>query len=182
MRIAILNGNPFGDIAFDTYVKSLVDLLKNSHHQVNVFTLRGLDLKYCIGCFGCWVKTPGLCVISDESSLVCRAYINSDLVIFASPIIMGFTSALLKKVHDKLLPLLHPYLDIVQNEFHHAARYDRYPSFGLLLKKGKDTDDEDLEIISAIYRRNAINLRTSLLFVKLMEDSPERIVYEINSL
>ena len=26
------------------------------------FTLREIKLAHCIGCFGCWVETPGLCV------------------------------------------------------------------------------------------------------------------------
>jgi hypothetical protein len=70
---------------------------------------------------------------------------------------MGFTSALLKKTHEKLLPLVHPYLEFVQNEVRHLARYEKYPLMALLLEKGNDTDEEDIKIISDLYRRDAIN-------------------------
>ena len=73
-----------------------------------------MDVRYCVGCFGCWVKTPGECVSKDGSHDIRREVINSDLVLFASPLIMGFTSALLKKAHDKLIPLIHPYFELVQ--------------------------------------------------------------------
>ena len=181
MKITILNGNPNADnVKFDNYLKELSDLLKSSKHTVTILQLRDIDVRYCIGCFGCWVKTPGECIVADGSRDICREYINSDLVLFASPVIMGFTSALLKKAHEKLIPLIHPYLELVQSEVHHMARYDKYPLMGLLLGKSEDTDEEDIEIISDIYRRDAINLKTSFSFTKLTSNPVEEVANEIN--
>jgi len=184
MRITILNGNPdIKNIKFEDYLTKLTDLLTANDHTVKVLQIREMDVRYCIGCFGCWIKTPGECSnAADDSRLVRREYINSDLVIFASPIIMGFTSALLKKAHDKLLPLLLPYLEVDQWEAHHVARYDKYPLIGLLLEKNNDTDEEDVEIISGIYVRDAINFKTSFCFTKLTTDPVEEVANEINSI
>ena len=181
MKITILNGNPDAEnVKFDNYLKELSDLLKTSKHKVTTFKLREMDIRYCIGCWGCWLKTPGECIVADGSRDICREYIHSDLALFASPVFMGFTSALLKKAHDKLLPLILPYFELVQNEVHHVARYDKYPLTALLLEKGKDTDEEDIKIISDIYRRDAINLKTPFSFTKLTSNPVEEVANEIN--
>ena len=104
MQITILNGNPDVDnTLFDDYLKRLSDALASDGHTVTAFELRAMDIKYCNGCWGCWVKTPGECAVKDESRDVRRAAIHSDLVLWASPVIMGFYSALLKKVADKFI-------------------------------------------------------------------------------
>jgi hypothetical protein len=95
---------------------------------------------------------------------------------------MGYTSALLKKAHDRNLGLVLPYLVIDQEECHHPARYDKYPLMGLLLQKGQDTDDEDVKIISDCYMRDAINFKSSLCFTKLTCDPIEEVLDEINSI
>jgi hypothetical protein len=183
VNVTILNGNPNADnVKFDSYLKNLSDLLESGNHTVTLLKLREMEIKYCTGCFGCWIKTPGKCVVSDDMRDMRRAYIHSDLVLFASPVIMGFTSALLKKAHDKLIPLLHPYFEFVQNEVHHLSRYEKYPLMGLLLEKDKNTDEEDIKIISDIYRRDAINFKTSFRFVKLTSDPMEEVANEINSI
>ena len=138
----------------------------------------GLD-----GGHGYWDKTPGeYSNAADDTRDVRREYINSDFILFASPIIMGFTCTLLKKANDKLLPLLLPYIEIVQNECHHLSRYDKYPKTGLLLEEEKDTNDDDIKIISDIYMRNAINLKSALCFTKLINDSVDEVVNEINNI
>jgi len=181
MKITILNGNPNADnVKFDNYLKNLSDLLESSQHTVTILQLREIDIRYCIGCWGCWVKTPGECIVKDGSRDICRECINSDFMLFASPVIMGFTSALLKKAQDKLIPLIHPYFEIVQNEVHHLSRYDKYPLMGLLLEKGKDADEEDIKIISDIYRRDAISFKTSFCFTRLTDDAVEEVANEIN--
>lgn len=183
MKIIILNGNSNPEnAAFDNYLRELSHLMESRNHEISVFNLREMDIRYCTGCFACWVKTPGECITQDDSHNICRAYIRSDLVLFASPVIMGFTSALLKRAHDKLIPLIHPYFEFVQNEVYHLSRYEYYPLIALLLERGRDTDEEDIEIISDIYRQTAINLKTSLPFTRLTSDSTEEVADEIDSI
>jgi len=166
MDIVILNGNPdTGKYSLDAYLEDLGKALKADKHRVKILNLRDMEIKFCTGCWSCWWgPTPGECVFRDESALVCRDYINSDLVVMASPVLMGFTSAVLKKVQDKLIPLIHPYIEIVNGECHHKKRYDRYPAVGLILERDRGTDDEDVRLISRMFQRFTLNLRTRLVF------------------
>ena len=183
MRIAILNGNPSAeDSAFEDYLGGLVRALEERRHDVTLFQLRDMDIKHCTGCWGCWVKTPGECIAKDASADVCRAAIHADLVLHASPVTMGFYSALLKKATDKLIPLIHPYAVVDQGEAHHRARYEEYPLLGLLLQPGEDTDDEDITIIREIHGRTALNLKSRLAFTRLTSDPIEEVAREIDRL
>lgn len=180
MKITILNGNPDATNAvFENYMLRLSDELNSDDHTVTVFDLRDVDTSFCTGCFDCWVKTPGQCRTADEGRDINRATINSDFVLWASPVIMGFYSALLKKVTDKFVGLVHPYAEFVDGEMHHLARYDNYPLAGLLLEKGVDTDDEDIRIISDIHQRTALNFKTTSAFTKLTADPVEEVAAAI---
>jgi multimeric flavodoxin WrbA len=183
MRIVLLNGNPLeNDQAFEQYLGKLLNALEAKGHQVVHLKLGEMNIAYCNGCWGCWVKTPGECLTQDDSAIVCRELIHSDLALMASPVIMGFTSALLKKVNDKMIPIVHPYTLIDQNEVHHKPRYSHYPRLALLLQKGADTDDEDIQLISEIYSRTALNMKTTLAFTCLTQQPIEEVCDEINRL
>lgn len=174
MKITILNGNPDPQrYTLDAYLVQLTQTLSAGQHEVTLLNLRDLDIRYCIGCFGCWVKSPGECVSRDESSKVCQAVINSDFTLFASPLRMGFPSALLKKAMDKMIPLVHPYGVVDQSEAHHLKRYDRYPRFGLLVEKEAGTDESDLSIIGDIFSRTALNIKSSLDFLATTDQPAE---------
>lgn len=174
MRITILNGEPDPASAFDAYVRDYSDRLGANGHTVTRLDLRELDIKGCSGCWGCWVKTPGECVKRDDSARVCRAVIGSDLTVFASPMRMGFTSSLLKRAADQMIPLAHPYLVIEDGEMHHRPRYARYPLMGLLLAPGDETDAEDLEITGHLWSRTTRNMKSSLAFVTIAAATPAK--------
>jgi hypothetical protein len=178
MKITILNGSP-GENKFllDDYLLKLQRIITAKAHTSEILTLRELKADYCTGCWSCWVKTPGLCVFNDDSHKVCRAVINADFVLFASPVIMGFFSAVMKKFMDKLIPLVHPYVTVVQGEAHHWHRYAPrdYPLGGVLLEKTPDTDDEDIDIIQAIHSRTMLNLKTRNVFTLLINQPVEDV-------
>lgn len=182
MKITILNGNMGQEeSAFTRYLDRLCTELVGQH-QVERFDLSKMELHYCTGCWSCWWKTPGLCALHDDANPIFRSVINADFLIFASPLMAGFTSSALKKITDRLIILLHPYVELQQGECHHVKRYDRYPEFGLLVGRESDTDDEDLEIIAGIYDRFALNFHNHKRFIHLTDRStPEETAHEISS-
>ncbi|MBN1877256.1 MAG: flavodoxin family protein [Anaerolineae bacterium] len=171
MKITILNGNPDAqNTAFDEYLTHLEKILIAKGHTVTALTLREMEIRYCVGCWGCWVKTPGECVAQDDSEQVCRAVIHADRVMMASPVIMGFLSALLKKTMDKIIPIVHPYIVVDQGEAHHLARYEHYPLLSLLLEQTPGTDARDVTIITETFARTSLNMKSRLLFSKLTRE------------
>lgn len=84
----------------------------------------------CIGCFGCWVKTPGACVLpEDAGSAYYKALAGSDRLVTVSRITWGGLSAAVKSYTDRMLPLLHPDFRIRNGEMHHRLRYGKMPEF-----------------------------------------------------
>ena len=179
MKITILNANQNQDnTEFDKQIIALDKSLKEKSKDSSVFQLRDMNIKYCIGCWTCWWKTPGKCIFKDDTEILYKSVINSDFVIFASPIITGFVSSLMEKTKDRLIPLLHPYIEIVNDECHHRKRYDNYPDIGLLVQKEDLTDDEDMQIIEDLFKRFALNFRSELKYVKFFDSNMEEIVNE----
>lgn len=183
MNVTILNGNPDpANRGFEDYLAQVKAELQAGGHAVQEVRLRDLKIRYCTGCFGCWVNTPGECLTADDGRQVDREVIQSDWVLLASPMVMGFVSSTLKKTCDRLIPLIHPYFDVVQGEAHHRKRYARYPKLGLLLEKCGDADDEDVEITTSIFQRTALNMRSRLYFYALTSQPAPEVAHEINRL
>jgi len=179
MKISILNGAPEqGNL--DTYLDKLTNELKKSGHDVTTLVVREMKLHPCTGCFKCWVQTPGHCILKDDSDQLDRTIINSDFVLWASPLVMGFPSAIFKIAMDKHLPLIHPYMEMVQGEIHHIARYPHYPRIGMLLEKEPDSDEEDLRIVSDIFARTALNFKSQLEFAECISIPVEDLASMIN--
>lgn len=178
MKITILNGSPEPS-SFDHYLRELKSALETINHQVTQIDLRELPIKYCIGCFECWVKTPGLCDADDASQEMDRAVINSEFTLWAAPLKMGFPSVLLKMAFDKHLPLIHPYMLVDQNEAHHLKRYETYPRVGLLVEKETDTNAKDLRILTDIFSRTALNFKSKLEFLETIDLPAEDLAGKI---
>ena len=153
MKITMINGVPAGE--WVAYEKALERLKEK--HDVDIFTVRDLNIQYCIGCFGCWVKTPGRCVHQDDMDAILKSVVSADLQLFLSPAADGFITADTKKVLDREIPLVLPYIRNFDGECHHPTRYGKQPDLGILLMDDGTLDDETKDITFSIFDRLAKN-------------------------
>jgi multimeric flavodoxin WrbA len=166
MRLAILDGDerPPGTL-LDQAIVRLVAAATARGATAERIRLRNLRLHQCVGCFDCWVRSPGRCRLRDDGSRIVAAAAGADVLVFASPLIMGFTSALLKRAHDRILPILLPYIRVVDGECHHGLRYQQGPDVALLYERGDATDGEVAATVG-IYARFVKNIGGRLAWVR----------------
>ena len=181
-QVLILNGAPSGTYTLDNRVSQLLQALQQREISADQVVLRELSIRHCTGCWSCWVKTPGECIHRDDAADVLRRILQADLLLMASPLLMGYPSAVLKRFMDRMIPLVHPYIQWDRGECHHQARYAHYPQMGLYLEKESDTDADDMEIVCDLMSRAARNMKTSLLFTHTLEDNLDEVCDEINRL
>ena len=159
MNATILNGGLAGDLFVDHVQDLLLAELATAGYQPAAWTLSEEKIAYCLGCFECWTKTPGLCRIDDAGRLVSASVINSHLVIYLSPVTFGGYSSELKKAVDRSICLLSPFFTHVDGEVHHQRRYDRYPALlGVGILPHRHVEQE--QIFSTLISRNAINMHS----------------------
>jgi multimeric flavodoxin WrbA len=135
----------------------LTDKLRAKGWELDIIDLAEARLTNCIGCFECWVKTPGQCRFGDFGRELAGGVIHSDLLLIVSRIRFGSHSSDVQRAFERMLPLLSPLFEKVKGETHHVHRYDRYPSLAALgVLHGADEKSE--EIFRKRVERISINL------------------------
>ena len=157
MKATILNGALSGDSFVDVVGAALQNTLQAEDWAVTPWTLREEKIAYCLGCFECWTKTPGLCRIDDAGREIARSVIQSDLAIYLTPVTFGGYSSELKKAVDRIICLISPFFKRINGEVHHNTRYDRYPGLlGVGVLPAPNPAQE--QIFHTLIGRNATNL------------------------
>jgi len=160
MKAAILNGALRDDSFVDAAGAALQDALQAVGWNVTTWTLRDEKIAYCLGCFECWTKTPGLCRIDDTGRDVAADIIAGDLTIYLTAVTFGGYSSALKQAVDRSICLVSPFFTRIDGEVHHQARYERYPALlGVGVLPAPHPAQEQL--FHTLVGRNAINLHAS---------------------
>ena len=71
-----------------------------------------MNIAPCKGCFMCWTKTPGKCVIGDDMKRILDEIQTADAVIFATPVYHYTMSEGMKRLLERTMPLLEPKLSV----------------------------------------------------------------------
>ncbi len=148
----------------DKKLKTIFDLRKKQEDEIyqsieklygeslNIVKLGDNSIKACIGCWNCWLKTPGICVMKDQMSEAYTHYINSDTVILLMDTAQGFINNQAKAFFDRTIPHYHHYIEIVNQECHHVARYQAYPDMVFYYDTHGLTKEEEQVIEDYLYR------------------------------
>ena len=156
MKLLILDGLTAEQAATLRHGAWLDTLARARGWSPATLSLRTLTIAPCTGCFGCWLRTPGICVTDDDGRAVLKQLVQSDGVILLTPVTFGGYSALLKRALDRIIPMISPFFSTVNGETHHRLRYTRQPRFGVLGLLGDD-DAEEAQTFCTLAARNALN-------------------------
>jgi len=90
----------------------LVKGMREAGAEVEVVNLRKKKIKYCIGCFTCMTKTPGKCVFNDDmTEELFPKWLESDLVIYATPLFHYTVNAPMKIFIERTWPVCLPFFE-----------------------------------------------------------------------
>ncbi|MCE1247373.1 MAG: NAD(P)H-dependent oxidoreductase [Firmicutes bacterium] len=168
MKATIYNGAEQNDAVCEKSKNIMSEELKAAGWDVEELVLRDMKIAPCVGCFGCWFKTPGECVINDQGRETSAKSIQSDLTIYLTPVKFGAPSRYLKAALDRSVPNAMPFFVKEGNEIHHERRYDRYPQLaGLGIVADNDVESERL--FRQLFDRNMKNFR------------PEKVGFDVAS-
>lgn len=114
-------------------------------------------IRTCIGCFGCWLKTPGQCVLRDAyGDMGAKLAACSQLLIISRCSYGGFSPAV-KTVMDRSIPYLHPDFRIRGGEMHHRFRYKNRIKMQVYFY-GKTITKQEEKTARSLILANSINL------------------------
>ncbi|GFP74515.1 NAD(P)H-dependent oxidoreductase [Clostridium fungisolvens] len=141
-----------------TLEEALLKALKENNYVFKHYNVSAAEMKKCIGCFNCWVKTPGVCIFDDITRDIAEADVNSDLYIILNEIKYGGYSSKIKKVLDRSICKLLPFFKEVNGEMHHAPRYDKYPDL-FFIGYGDNITQKEEQDFKNLNQANAINFQ-----------------------
>lgn len=130
------------------------------------------EIHNCIGCFGCWIKTPGRCVIHDGYENTGMELSKCSELIIITRCCYGSVSPFVKMVQDRAISYIHPDFVIRKGEMHHKRRYRNK----ILMSAhfyGDDITETEKETARKLICANADNYDASVKEVKFYHSEKE---------
>ena len=128
----------------------------SDHSNTKFIDLSSLNIANCTGCFGCWTKTPGKCVIRDEATKVYPYIAKSDNLIYISKILYGGYDTPMKTMLERAIPIQKAFIRILNGETHHVQRSVELKNATIIAYGEIGTEEK--EIFKALVERNAKNM------------------------
>ena len=184
MKILALNGSP-------TMKRGMTHLLmepflegaRGAGAETETVFLQRKKIAGCLGCYRCWVKTPGRCVQRDDMAELLEKVREADLLVLGTPVYLDGMTAQLKLFVDRSIPLLDPHFQLLDGHCRHGRRYDKLPRVVLLGVAGfheRDNFDALIDHTARLCRNLHMDFAGSLVrptcYVLSLEDAfPEPV-------
>lgn len=104
MKAVILFGSPRRDGNTKQLVNIFTNTLRERGNDVRVLYLNDMNIRACQGCLSCYAE--GNCRINDDMKDVRKYIVESDVLVYASPIYWSAPSGQLKVAMDRCIAFL----------------------------------------------------------------------------
>lgn len=143
--------------------------------DIQYIDLSALSIQNCVGCFGCWTRTPGRCVIRDDATRVYPLIAKSGKLLYVSRVKYGGYDTVMKTMLERAIPIQQAFIRIWKGETHHVQR-NVVPKDATIVAYG-EISDEEKALFQQLVARNAHNMnfaRHRVLFCA--ENQVEKLV------
>lgn len=133
-----------------------LDSFRQQYPGIPFIDLSRLKIANCVGCFGCWTKTPGKCVIRDDAVNVYPQIAASNRILYVSRLKYGGYDTVMKTMLERSIPVQQAFIRLLHGETHHVQR-NVVPKVAVIIGYG-DISPEEQDIFRALVERNAKNM------------------------
>jgi len=138
MKVLAFSGSPrMKKGATDLILQHFMTGAEQAGAETETVYVAEQNIKYCEGCFNCWVVHPGRCKHKDDMPKLLGKIRRADVVVYASPVYVDGVTAQVKTMMDRFITLAKPF--IVQRDGH-----SRHPGHG----KGTRNQKQKMVLIS----------------------------------
>ena len=161
MKIVAFNGSPHAEkSSTQVMVNAFLAGAKDAGAETQSVFLARKKIGHCLGCFSCWLKTPGRCIQQDDMQELIERYNASDVVVFATPLHNDNVSAIMKDFIDRLLPNGDPHFEKDPNgEVRHVSGKRKEPVFVMMANSGFP-EQSHFQVLRLLTKRMARNYNT----------------------
>jgi multimeric flavodoxin WrbA/putative sterol carrier protein len=125
MKILAINGSPRGKKSnTDRILQPFLEGAREAGAETETVYLKGKKINYCLGCFTCWSKTPGVCVHQDDMPALLEKLRQADITVYATPLYVFTVTAQMKAFMDRHIPILEPFIIERDGQYIHPPRYE----------------------------------------------------------
>ena len=125
MNVLVLNGSPKAKSDTMRMTRSFLEgLTAHIHADVTIVDVIKKNIRPCIGCFGCWARGEGKCVIEDDQNEILAAYAAADVILWSFPLYCYGMPGHLETVLDRTIPLVQLKMVEVDRRVQHVPLVD----------------------------------------------------------
>ena len=143
--------------------------------------LSQLQIGSCLGCFSCWVKTPGRCVLRDDAAAIYPLIACSDQLLYVSRVYCGSYDVPMKQMLERSSPVQQAFIRLHHGETHHVQRAVAEKA-AVIIAYG-DILPIEQDIFRALVARNAYNMNFRSYRIRFVSEAErdETILEEVSA-
>ena len=165
MKITIFNSSPRLEKSNTHKIcEAFAEGARSEGAEVEEIFLARKKIHHCIGCFDCWLKTPGVCTIKDDMAELLKKFSESDLVVCATPLYVDNVSGIMKNFMDRLIPVADGHFaKDAGGECCHKSRGRAPSGIGVISNCGFP-EQSHFQVLTLLFKRVARNMNADFAF------------------
>ncbi len=127
----------------------------------------------CIGCFGCWINTPGKCIIKDRLKDMGQIFSSIDELVVVSHVYCGGFPSDVKTVVDRSISYLLPFFRMINKEMHHVPRYKQQFKMSAYFYDCQNIEEDERLLTKRYFEAFSVNFNASECCVNFVDHLEE---------